>query len=190
MSRWEPDATGRMVAAALDLYETRGYESTTATDIAIRAGVTERTFFRHFSDKREVLFAGSSDLENLILQGIADAGDVPALDMALNAYRTAAPIFETTRDFIVRRARVVLDNPNLRERELLKMHSLAVVIRNAMIDRGVPPTASAVAAECATSVFTIAFEKWIDGAESEGLILAIESVARELKSIADEFQVE
>ena len=62
MGRWEPDARGRLVKAAMELYGERGFEQTTVAEIAERAGLTERTFFRHFADKREVLFAGAGAL--------------------------------------------------------------------------------------------------------------------------------
>jgi hypothetical protein len=60
MTRWEPNARGRLEQAALALYGERGFENTTVAEIAARAGLTERTFFRHFADKREVLFAGGA----------------------------------------------------------------------------------------------------------------------------------
>ncbi len=185
VSRWEPDASGRMVAAALDLYETRGYESTTVADIAARAGVTERTFFRHFSDKREVLFAGAEKLESHILEEIAAMDEAPPLDMAMTAYIKAADTFESGREFIVRRAHVIGKNPNLRERELLKMSSLSTALRNGMVNRGVPPLTSTIAADCATAAFTIAFEEWLADSDAKGLALLIEGVVRELKSIAE-----
>ena len=72
MGRWEPDAQGRLARAALELYVDQGYEQTTVADIAARAGVTERTFFRHFADKREVLFAGSGAFQETVLSAIAD----------------------------------------------------------------------------------------------------------------------
>ena len=70
MGRWEPDARGRLAKAALELYSEQGFDQTTVEDIARRAGLTERTFFRHFSDKREVLFSGASALETQLLTGV------------------------------------------------------------------------------------------------------------------------
>ena len=71
MGRWEPDARGRLMQAALELYGERGFEQTTVAEIAQRAGLTERTFFRHFADKREVLFSG--EVDDLVLSALADA---------------------------------------------------------------------------------------------------------------------
>src|SRR5215472_3630839 len=73
MGRWEPDARGRLERAALELYGERGFEQTTVAEIAGRAGLTERTFFRHFADKREVLFAGSAALRDLIVNAVTSA---------------------------------------------------------------------------------------------------------------------
>src|ERR1700753_3223479 len=82
MGRWEPDSRGRLQEAALDLYAERGFDQTTAAQIAARAGLTERTFFRHFADKREVLFGGSALLQERIVAGVANA---PAEDGPLDA---------------------------------------------------------------------------------------------------------
>ncbi|TVT60946.1 TetR family transcriptional regulator [Amycolatopsis rhizosphaerae] len=184
VSRWEPDASGRMVAAALDLYETQGYESTTIADIAARAGVTERTFFRHFSDKREVLFAGAKDLETRVLEEIAVMDEAPLLDMATAAYVRVAIVFESRRDFLSRRARVIAGNPNLRERELLKTSSLSAALSRGMVARGVPATTAAIAAECATVAFVTAFDRWLTDPGDTGLVQLIAGVATELKSVA------
>ena len=73
MGRWEPDSRGRLQEAALALYSERGFDQTTAAQIAARAGLTERTFFRHFADKREVLFGGSALLQERIVAGVAEA---------------------------------------------------------------------------------------------------------------------
>src|SRR6516162_6467851 len=73
MGRWEPDARGRLAKAAMVLYAEQGFERTTVAEIAARAGLTERTFFRHFADKREVLFYGMERLRGLLARAVADA---------------------------------------------------------------------------------------------------------------------
>ena len=73
MARWQPGATQRLVVAAVDLFTEQGYDATTVAQIAERAGVTKSTFFRHFSDKREVLVAGQAALSQLLAKGIAEA---------------------------------------------------------------------------------------------------------------------
>src|SRR6185312_8615863 len=81
MSRWEPNARGRLEQAALDLYGERGFEQTTVAEIAERAGLTERTFFRYFADKREVLFGGSDEVRDALVEAVAAAPE-PASPLA------------------------------------------------------------------------------------------------------------
>src|SRR3954462_12695722 len=89
MGRWEPGGRGRLEQDAMELYVERGFENTTVAEIADRAGLTERTFFRHFSDKREVLFSGSAQLGELLAQRVVEApesvGPLDAVSLALQA---------------------------------------------------------------------------------------------------------
>ena len=127
MVRWEPGAQERLQAAALDLYAERGFEQTTAADIAQAAGLTERTFFRYFADKREVLFAGQEHFEQVFLDGVAAApAGASALDVVAHALEAASAYFPDERRTHSRvRYAVIAANPGLQERELLKMASLA-----------------------------------------------------------------
>ena len=95
MSRWEPNARGRLEEAALELYTERGFDETTVAEIAERAGLTERTFFRHFADKREVLFGGQDALLALFVNTIVDAPDsMSPIDAVGAALEAAGPVFE------------------------------------------------------------------------------------------------
>src|ERR1700739_2254505 len=114
MSRWEPNARGRLEQAALELYRERGFEQTTVAEIAQRAGLTERTFFRYFTDKREVLFAGAGELQDLLVPGVAQAPDSAApLDAIAGALQAAAPVFAENGDFPRRRQAVIAANAEL-----------------------------------------------------------------------------
>src|SRR6516225_9842552 len=117
MARWEPDADGRLREAAMALFEKRGYHETTVADIAEAAGLTKRTFFRYFADKREVLFAGSEVLEGELVAAVdaapAQAGPFEAAAVGLDAI---APFFQDRRDFSVRRQRVIDSSQELQER--------------------------------------------------------------------------
>src|SRR4051794_66180 len=125
MGRWEPDARGRLAVAALELYAERGYEQTTVADIAERAGVTERTFFRHFADKREVLFDGSATLQETVVKAIAAAPeDAAPIEAVGAAFEHAAVLLEERRAFARLRAATIAANPSLLERELLKLAAL------------------------------------------------------------------
>jgi AcrR family transcriptional regulator len=161
MPRWEPDARGRLRAAALESFAGRGYEATTAAQIAERAGLTERTFFRHFKDKREVLFGGQDALLEVLLSGVAgapaDARPVAAIAAGLQAM---AEHLEHRRDDLRQHAAIVAAHPELQERELSKLAALSRALADALSDRGVDAASAEVAAEIAISVFRIASERW------------------------------
>jgi len=121
MTRWEPDARGRLQAAAMELFRDRGFEATTVADIAERAGLTERTFFRHFADKREVLFGGAKALQEFLVARVEQApAGLPPLEVVTEALAAAAVgIFEDLREFAVQRQAIIAANPELSERELI-----------------------------------------------------------------------
>jgi AcrR family transcriptional regulator len=183
VGRWEPDARGRLIGAALELYADGGFEQTTVADLAERAGVTERTFFRHFTDKREVLFDGSDALQRAVLDAIAAAppGRAP-IDVVAGAFVTAAPFLEAKGEFAGRRAKAISTNPSLRERESLKMITLAAAAADALRVRGVGDPDAALAAEAGVTVFRLGFEKWVSGS-SGGLGACIEETLHALKSL-------
>jgi AcrR family transcriptional regulator len=162
MGRWEPDAAGRLREAAMALYTEQGFERTTVAQIADRAGVTARTFFRHFADKREVLFAGSEELEQRMVDALAaappSAGPMDAIAAAL---LTVAELFADRRDYSQRRQAVIAATPELRERELIKMASLAMAFAGALRQRGVAPPVASLAAETGVAVFRVAFQRWV-----------------------------
>jgi AcrR family transcriptional regulator len=162
MGRWEPNARGRLEQAALELFVERGFEQTTVAEIAQRAGLTERTFFRHFTDKREVLFAGGSALQELLVTGVAHAPDGTApLDAVSASLQAAAPMLQQRGDYPSQRQAVIAANPELQERELIKMAGLAAAMAAALRGRGVPGPAASLAAEAGIAVFRVAFERWI-----------------------------
>ena len=166
MGRWEPDARGRLEQAAMELYLDRGFEPTTVADIAARAGLTERTFFRHFADKREVLFGGSAALQDLLVRSVAEAPSfVGAMDAVAAALDAAGGLFEANRARSRRRQVVIDANPVLQERELIKLASLATAMAAALRSRGVTEPAAALSAEAGIAVFRVAFDRWINGAD-------------------------
>ena len=143
MARWEPDSRGRLEQAALALYGERGYESTTVAEIAARAGLTERTFFRHFADKREVLFWGAGALQDLLVDAVAGAPDsatpIGAVAAALEA---AGAVLQARRESARQRQAVIAANAELQERELIKLASLASALAEALRRRGVKDPAA------------------------------------------------
>jgi AcrR family transcriptional regulator len=161
MGRWEPNARGRLEQAALELFVERGFEQTTVLEIAQRAGLTERTFFRHFADKREVLFAGAGALQEFLVHAVAQApASTTPLDAIAGALQAAAPLFQQRGDYPRQRQAVIAANAELQERELIKLASLAAAMAGALRARHVPEPAASLAAEAGIAVFRIAFERW------------------------------
>lgn len=163
MSRWKPDARGRLEKAALELYNHQGFDATTVAEIAARAGLTERTFYRHFADKREVLFPGDSPLVDILVAATAAAPvPLPPLEVVVHALTKAAPVLEERGDLVRQRQAVIAANPELQERELAKLAALAVTLTNALRERGLESTAAALAAEIGIAMLKVAFERWVN----------------------------
>jgi AcrR family transcriptional regulator len=162
MSRWEPNARGRLEAAAMALYAERGFEQTTVAEIAARAGLTERTFFRHFTDKREVLFYGAPALQELLVSTVASAPDAAApIDAVAAAVEAAAALLQERRDGARLRQAIIAANPELQERELIKLANLASALAGALRERGVSEPGASLTAEAGVAVFRIAFARWV-----------------------------
>ena len=170
VGRWEPDAAGRLGEAALELFVEQGYDHTTVADIAERAGLTARTFFRHFANKREVLFAGSEQLEAEMVAAMdatpADAAPMQAVAAALQA---SATVLDQRRSFARRRQQVVAANPELRERELLKLASLGRCVAGGAAAPRRRRTRSQPRRRGRIVVFRVAFERWVDGSSEREL---------------------
>ena len=184
MSRWEPNARGRLERAALELYVERGFEQTTVAEIAKRAGLTERTFFRHFADKREVLFAGAGELQDFLVSTLASAPDSAApIDAIAAALQAAGALFEERREYARQRQTVIAANAELRERELIKLASLASAMADALRRRGVADPAASLTAEAGIAVFKIAFERWTSETSQRDLPHFIRESLDELKAV-------
>jgi AcrR family transcriptional regulator len=184
MSRWEPDARGRLEQAALALYGERGFEQTTVAEIAKRAGLTERTFFRYFADKREVLFAGAGTLQDLLVSTLASTPDSAApIDAVAAALEAAGALLQERREYSRQRQAVIAANAELQERELIKLASLAAALAGTLRRRGVADPAASLAAEAGIAVFRIAFERWINETSQADLPQLIRESLDELKAV-------
>lgn len=183
MVRWQPGAKQRLQAAALDLYVSRGFEQTTTADIAESVGLTERTFFRYFTDKREVLFDGQDQLVQAFVDGVATAlPDSSPLAKVTAALEVSAAYFADTRRAYARRRQIVIDaHPALRERELLKMGSLAGSIAAALRETGVAEPVATLTAETCVTVFKVAFVQWIAEGEDRPLALIERAVMQDMQ---------
>jgi AcrR family transcriptional regulator len=174
MGRWEPNARGRLEQAALELYREHGFDSTTVAEIAERAGLTERTFFRHYADKREVLFGGAGMLQDMLVTGVREApAELPPMEAIITALVSVADgLFEERRDFARQRQAVIAGNTELQEREVVKLATLAAAVAGALRERGVGDPAASLAAESGIAIFKIAFERWTGETTASSLSLA------------------
>jgi AcrR family transcriptional regulator len=189
VSRWEPDAGERLERAALELFVEQGFAQTSVPQITARAGLTTRTFFRHFADKREVLFAGEDEFPALVTRLVAEAP--PLLSpMALIAYglRTmATSVFEGQREHLKVRRGVVHADEGLRERELRKLSTMAEAIAEGFRDRGFDALTSVLSARLAVTAFNAAIERWLDEDGDRPLADVVHETLRALRTItADE----
>ena len=184
MGRWEPNARGRLAQAALTLYAAQGFEQTTAAEIARLAGLTERTFFRHFADKREVLFYGADSLRDELVSAVADASPAAGpMDAVGAALRVAGEMAQENSELARLRNSVVSANAELRERELAKHAELAAAIAGALRDRGVHEPAASLAAETGLAVYRVAVARWIAGPGQRDLPGLLRESVAELRDV-------
>jgi len=184
MARWEPNAEGRLRQAAMELYLERGFEQTTVADIAERAGLTSRTFFRYFTDKREVLFSGSEIFEGTVIKGVLDApAKASPLDAVAAGLDASALVFEQIPDRAGKRQALLDANPELQERERAKLAGLSGSVAAALRERGVAEPAAGLAADAGMSVLRVAFERWTTDPHGQDLRQLLRDALAELKSL-------
>jgi AcrR family transcriptional regulator len=179
MARWEPGAKQRLVVAAVDLFTEQGYDDTTVAQIAERAGVTKSTFFRHFSDKRELLVAGQETLSRLLADGIAEAPpDASPLEaVAAGLERASSSMGPANRELGPRLKAAVAASTELQERDALKSVGLAAAMSAALIARGVPDPTAHLAAELGVLAFKRGYARWSDGDHDDTAGLAQHALA-------------
>jgi AcrR family transcriptional regulator len=184
MGRWEPNSRGRLIQAAFALYGERGFEQTTVAEIAERAGLTERTFFRHFADKREVLFAGAETLQELIVSTVAEAPESLApIDAAAAGLEAAGAFIQEGGELASQRQAIIASSAELRERELIKLASLATALAEALRRRGVEDPAASLTAEAGIAVFKVAFDRWVEETNGQDLPRLIRESLQELRAV-------
>ncbi|QMU70594.1 TetR/AcrR family transcriptional regulator [Streptacidiphilus sp. P02-A3a] len=184
MGRWEPNARGRLEQAALELYRERGFEQTTVTEIAKRARLTERTFFRYFADKREVLFGGATSLQELMTSAVVAAPEsatpIDAVGVGLDAL---GAVFDGRHEHSSQRQSVIAANAELQERELIKLASMAAALAEALRQRGVADPAASLAAEAGIAVFKVAFGRWVYGTGEPDMLHVMRDSFAEFKAV-------
>lgn len=162
MPRWTDGAAERLQEAALSLFVERGYDQVTVAEIAQRAGLTRRSFFNHFADKREIFFAGAADFQaDVVRHVVAAPASMGALDAAVAAL-TGAGLQLARYASSARDVRAIIASSNeLQERELKKQASVARAVSDALQDRHVEPRSAKLTAGAAVSAFTVAFDDWV-----------------------------
>lgn len=188
MARNRQEVHQRLQQAALELFRERGYDHTTAAEIAAHAGVTERTFFRHFADKRDILFGGEEAIQIALTAALADApADFTPLQALQHAFRAVCGMFEENRAFSEPRQQVIAATPALREREAGKMASIMAALVLTLEQRGVEPRLATLVVQVGAAAFSYALAAWLADA-SEDLNTHLERAFERLRalSVADE----
>jgi AcrR family transcriptional regulator len=176
MSRWEPDARGRLEQAAAELFAERGFDQTTVADIAARAGLTERTFFRHFADKREVLFSGQDAFQDAVVSAVAAApGTATPLEAVAAGLDAAGNALQGRAKLAPQRQAIIDAHPDLQERELIKLAKVGTAVAATLRERGVAEPGATLTADTGIAVLRIAFARWLD----EGVARPLPDVMRE-----------
>ncbi|HZC11514.1 MAG TPA: helix-turn-helix domain-containing protein [Mycobacterium sp.] len=187
MARWEPDAYGRLEKAALALFGEHGPDNVTVAEIAERAGLSERTFYRHFTDKREILFSGEELLREAFVNAIATTPKaVGPLETAIGAVRAVVPFLAERRELSSQRQRILDADSGLREREVSKLAALSGAMTDALCERRVGLVAAKLAADAAVSVFKVSFERWISPNNRHSLAWLVDDSTKSLKKLAVE----
>ena len=165
MTRWDPGAEDRLREAALDLYLAHGFDSVTVTEIAERAGLTRRTFFRYFADKREVLFSGSGRIPGAVIEAVQDADEnLSPIDAAFQALTVIGTRLGDYADRAGERRAVIAASPELQERERTKLAAISAALATGLRQRGADEETVTLLAPVAGAIFATAFERWIDQA--------------------------
>jgi AcrR family transcriptional regulator len=174
VSRWRPDARERLEHAAIELFTEQGFAATTVPQITARAGLTTRTFFRHFADKREVLFGGE-EIPEFAARIIADTpASLDPITLIIAGLQTVAETrFAGRRDEFRQRRAIILSDEGLRERELRKRAALAEVIRDGFAGRGVDARTAALLADSSVTVLNVALGEWLDQDDEDRTLVEI-----------------
>jgi AcrR family transcriptional regulator len=185
MARWEGDTRGRLENAALALFEEQGYDRTTVAQIARRANLTERSFYRWFTDKREVLFGGTEDFQTHLVSAIdAVPSGTPPLPTLLAAFATAPEVIRP-RDFLLTRSAVIAANPPLQERELIKLAALSDALAAALVRRGCDEQTARLATDAGLAVMRLASRRALTD-EHADFVQVLAASAADLLTIAAE----
>lgn len=184
VSRWQPDARERLERAALDLFAQQGFAATTVPEITARAGLTTRTFFRHFADKREVLFSGEEEVPGLVTQMMADTpAAIDPVTLIVEGLKTIAETrFEGRLDELREKRQIIQTDESLRERNLRKLAALRDAIRAGFVKRGEDPLTATLLAEISVTLLNVSLNEWLDQTDDRPLFDIVLDTLESLQS--------
>ncbi|MCP2169130.1 TetR family transcriptional regulator [Goodfellowiella coeruleoviolacea] len=181
MPRWDPRAEERLRAAALELFVEHGYENATVAQITERAGLTRRTFSRYFTDKRDVLFAGSEQLPGIVADAVRRADPaLPPFQALLAAVVDTGGLFADLVPHAAQRRAIIASSPELQERERTKLAAVTEALTGALRERGATASTAKLLAQVGVAIFQTAFERWIDQPERTDIAALVHEAATEL----------
>jgi AcrR family transcriptional regulator len=181
MPRWDPCAEDRLREAALELFLEHGYENVTVAQITERAGLTRRSFSRYFTDKRDVLFAGSEQLPAFLARGVRHADStLSSFEALLTALMDVAGVLADQASLAAQRRAVVRASPELQERGRTKFAAVTDAVADALRDRGTAESEATLLAQVGVAIFRTAFERWTDQPDDVSLPARIREAAAEL----------
>jgi AcrR family transcriptional regulator len=188
MPRWDPQAEERLRTAAIELFLELGYENVTVAQIADRAGLTRRTFSRYFTDKRDVLFAGSDQLPLALAEalGRADPNLTPFEALMTALTDVGAVLADRVAPHAAQRRAVIARSAELQERGRTKLADLADALAAALGQRGVDTVRAGLLADVAVAIFRSGFDRWVDSPGSADLATRIREAGAELSAAVDE----
>lgn len=161
MPRSGADAHRRLQQSALELFRKHGYSGTTAAQIARRAGFTERTFFRHFPDKRDILFDGQARIEAAMVGAVRTAPrELAPMQILRLAIQSTVPVFEENRVFSAMRRAVIDATPVLQEREQGNMAAMMLSVSSALKKKGIEAGTATLAVQIGAVLFSCAIKSW------------------------------
>lgn len=184
MSRWKPDGRRRLQNAAIELFTEQGFTATTTAAISERAGLTQRTFFRYFKDKREVLFGDEQALQETLVQNTLNAPhSAGPMQAAKTGFIAVCNQLQPLRTLLKKREQIILSSPELREREFVKGMALSSALKDVLVKRGASSAEAEIAAEAVFSLFRIAYHKWISSRTMLNMEKLIEEAYKQLATL-------
>ena len=168
----------------MELFQEKGYEGTTVEEISQRAGLTQRTFFRYFADKREVFFAGSEEFGLAVAAKVESSDEADPLARVVGAFESvAAALFDNRAEAVRQRTAIVASSPELQEREVHKLGKIVAQVAEVLVTQGQTPALAQFVSELGVLVFRSSFAVWAARQTEETLAATIRSTLGQLRTL-------